>query len=212
MNKIRFVLAFAVLLASAGGACAQVNKCTDASGKVSYSEQACTGTQRGGQVLGIEATRMDPARDRISAQLHRESLNRTMQGQREMIDGPPRQASAETDDEAPAPQSARPAAIAEADPTASCDTYSTRAGCIGGRRETNSTWSPREGYYGVDHPGGPPAAAPLAAGPGSLVNCDQAGCWGSANGVRYNRAAGGNLIGTNGSFCTRGAGNNFSCN
>ena len=167
--------------------------------------------QRGGQVLGREATRMDPERERYNAQLHRESLNRTMQGQRELIDGPPRQASTETDDEAPAPRSTRPAAVAEVDPTASCDTYSTRAGCIGGSRATNSTWSPRKGYYGGDHPGGPPAA-PAAVGPGSLVNCDTAGCWGSANGVRYNRAAGGNLVGTNGAFCTRGAGNNFSCN
>lgn len=49
-------------------------------------------------------------------------------------------------------------------------------------------------------------------GPGQLVNCDPAGCWGSANGVRYNYVAGGNLQGTNGSFCARGAGNTFSCN
>lgn len=49
-------------------------------------------------------------------------------------------------------------------------------------------------------------------GPGQLVNCDAAGCWGSQNGVRYNRDAGGNLAGTDGSFCARGAGNTFNCN
>lgn len=55
--------------------------------------------------------------------------------------------------------------------------------------------------------------APLARrGPGQFVNCDQAGCWGAQNGTRYNFVAGGNLQGTDGSFCTRGAGNTFSCN
>lgn len=56
----------------------------------------------------------------------------------------------------------------------------------------------------------PTNAAPR--GPGQLVNCDAAGCWGSANGVRYNYVAGGNLQGTDGSFCARGAGNTFNCN
>jgi len=56
-----------------------------------------------------------------------------------------------------------------------------------------------------------PAPAPRR-GPGQLVNCDAAGCWGAQNGVRYNLVAGGNLQGTDGSFCTRGAGNTFHCN
>lgn len=55
-------------------------------------------------------------------------------------------------------------------------------------------------------------APPARRGPGQLVNCDTAGCWGAQNGVRYNYGAGGNLHGTDGSFCARGAGNTFSCN
>lgn len=55
-------------------------------------------------------------------------------------------------------------------------------------------------------------APPARRGPGQLVNCDRAGCWGSQNGIRYNFGAGGNLHGTDGSFCARGAGNTFSCN
>lgn len=69
-------------------------------------------------------------------------------------------------------------------------------------------------------PGAGPAqaqrAAPQYGGtripPGSFVNCDQAGCWGASNSVRYNFVAGGNLAGADGSFCARGAGNTFSCN
>ncbi|AVQ81686.1 hypothetical protein C4F17_12405 [Variovorax sp. PMC12] len=55
-------------------------------------------------------------------------------------------------------------------------------------------------------------AQPVHRGPGQFVNCDQAGCWGAQNGVRYNFVAGGNLQGTDGTFCARGAGNTFSCN
>ena len=55
-------------------------------------------------------------------------------------------------------------------------------------------------------------AQPVRRGPGQFVNCDQAGCWGAQNGVRYSYVAGGNLQGADGSFCARGAGNTFSCN
>ncbi|MCY1245543.1 hypothetical protein D9M72_587030 [compost metagenome] len=97
-----------------------------------------------------------------------------------------------------------------------CETYGTRKGCYGGERARNPKWSPTRGYHGS---GGPAdqqyeaeRRARAASAPGQMVNCDAAGCWGSQNGVRYNRVAGGNLAGTNGSFCTRGAGNTFSCN
>ena len=90
-----------------------------------------------------------------------------------------------------------------------CDTWSPRKGCIGGSRATNPNWSPNQGYTGGDFQ---PTPSPLRQHPGQFVNCDQAGCWGSANNVRYNFVAGGNLQGTDGSFCTRGAGNTFSCN
>lgn len=68
-------------------------------------------------------------------------------------------------------------------------------------------------YDGVG-PAQPPCTPepPAHRAPGQLVNCDAAGCWGAQNGVHYNLVAGGNLQGTDGSFCTRGRGNTFSCN
>ena len=64
----------------------------------------------------------------------------------------------------------------------------------------------------IQHQFQQPPPTPARRGPGQFVNCDTAGCWGSQNGVRYNFGAGGNLHGTDGSFCTRSASNTFSCN
>jgi hypothetical protein len=198
MNKIRLVMTLAVLLATAGGACAQVNKCTDASGKVSYSEQACTDAQRGGQVLGREATRMDPERDRYNAQLHRESLNRTMQGQRELIDGPPPSAEDEARYEAPRP------APAPYNPNKLIDEQSERnmakrmAELEGGRRQRADQQQEQQ------------QQRRQRQGPTSFSGCDTAGCWGN-NGVHYSRVAGGNMAGSDGSFCSTANGQNFSC-
>ena len=49
-----------------------------------------------------------------------------------------------------------------------------------------------------------------AAQSGQLVNCDQAGCWGT-NGQRYNNAAGGNFYRNDGAFCLRN-GPTVTCN
>lgn len=50
------ILIAVVLALSAAGASAQVHKCVDAKGKISYSETPCSAAERGGQVLGSEAT------------------------------------------------------------------------------------------------------------------------------------------------------------
>jgi hypothetical protein len=203
----RFFNVFIVLLVCSTGAFAQVNKCVDGKGGISYSETPCESLQQGKQILGRDATASDPERDAFSRQQHRESLNRTMQQQRDMIDGYPpplpQRSSVEKIDKP----------VVERD-VEGCETYSSTKGCIGGERSRNPNWSPSKGYFG----GGGPAdqrraneeARRAASSPGQM-NCDRAGCWGSQNGVRYNRAAGGNLIGTNGQFCIR-AGNTFSCN
>lgn len=198
-------LLFALMFAST--AFAQVNKCVGSDGKISYSEVSCASMQQGRQILGRDATASNLERDALSRQQHRESLNRTMQQQRDAINGhssPPfRRAADEKDDER-----------VVAKDVEGCETYSSAKGCIGGERSRNPMWSPNKGYFG----GGGPAdqrraseeARRAASRPGRM-NCDKAGCWGSENGVRYNNAAGGNLIGTNGQFCVR-AGNSFSCN
>jgi hypothetical protein len=211
--KILLVAAIAGLFAL--GASAQVHKCVDAKGKISYSETPCGAAERGGQVLGKDATALRSEEEQLyQAQRNRDSLSRTLQQQQEMIHGAPPPAD---EDVVPAP--VRRAGVARqplpAVETEPCETYSTRQGCIGGARASNPNWSPRKGYYG----GGGPADQAREqqerqranAPPGQMVNCDTAGCWGSANGVRYNRVAGGNLSGANGSFCTR-AGNTFNCN
>ena len=199
--------ALLVLLSCATATLAQVNKCVDSKGKISYSEISCASTKQGGQLLGREATAANPERDAYSRQLHRESLNRTMQQQRDAIDGyparPPRRASVEQDDDQ-----------VTARDTEGCETYSPAKGCIGGERARNPNWSPRKGYFG----GGGPAdqrraleEVPRAASAPGYMNCNASGCWGSQNGVRYNKVANGNLVGTNGQFCVR-AGNSFNCN
>ena len=49
-----------------------------------------------------------------------------------------------------------------------------------------------------------------AAQSSQLVNCDQAGCWGT-NGQRYNNAAGGNFYRNDGAFCLKN-GPTVTCN
>lgn len=79
----------------------------------------------------------------------------------------------------------------------------------------NRAWQEMQAACGAGPAPAQPQYAPdppARRAPGQLVNCDAAGCWGAQNGVRYNLVAGGNLQGTDGSFCARGAGNTFSCN
>lgn len=54
------------------------------------------------------------------------------------------------------------------------------------------------------------AATEAQQGPRILVNCDQAGCW-DTQGKRYNNAAGGVFISSDGRTCIR-AGPNLNCN
>lgn len=164
-------------------------------------------------MLGRNAT--DSPVDPYAAQRNLDSIERSRQLQQDMVDSSIQQSQGSGGAIALNPGRAAPPAPVTAD-SEPCDTYGTRKGCYGGERGRNPKWSPTRGYYGS---GGPAdqqyeaeRRARAASAPGQMVNCDTAGCWGSQNGVRYNRVAGGNLSGTNGSFCTRGAGNTFSCN
>lgn len=212
----------ALLLAIAGAAHGQVHKCV-AGGKTVYSEQPCSAEQRGGQMLGRSATEMDPERDAYTARLHRESLNRTMQQNREAIDGPLRAAREEPEYEAE-----RPVASAPVRPTASpggatsCDTWTSRKGCIGGSRATNPNWAPGKGYTGGSSPEDrqrderdrleAERVARLKPRPTNLTNCDAGGCWDNV-GNRYNNIGGqaGSYVRTDGKVC-RPNGDMITCN
>lgn len=194
---------------------AQVHRCTDSNGKTSFSDVPCPITAKNSeQVLGRSAT--ETSADPFAAQRNIESIERARQLQQETVEGLIQQSRGTSG--ATTMSSGRSAASARQTPAEGeqCETYGTRKGCYGGERARNQKWSTARGYHGS---GGPAdqqydaeRRARAASAPGQMVNCDAAGCWGSQNGVRYNRVAGGNLQGTNGSFCARGAGNTFSCN
>lgn len=224
---IRWFVA-AGLLAACLGAQARVYGCVDAAGKTSYSDQPCTAAQRGGEVLGPGATekRWEPEGYRLQEQLDSAARASALQRetgavvrrQSEAPEGPQGPAGAVTMDAGRTSrtgqvrsQKAAPAADDEA-----CETYSDRKGCIGGERARNPNWSARRGYNGgggaADQRYEEQQRLRAASGPGPFVNCDSAGCWGSRNGVRYHRAAGGNLVGTDGQVCTSSAGTTYSCN
>jgi len=205
------MLAAMVLVLPAG---AQVHKCVDAAGKVSFSDAPCPASAKQSQrVMGEEATSTyDPyAHERTMQSYERDSaINRAYAPQLNS-GGNAAAMDAGRTGSGPGPRSAF-APQYEDQP----QTENSRRGPIGGSREGNPNWSPRRGYYG----GGGPAdqryeadqAARRVSAPGQMVNCDSAGCWGANNGVRYNSAGGGNLIGTNGSFCTNAGGGMFHCN
>jgi hypothetical protein len=206
-----------LLLGTTTIASAQVHRCTDAGGRVTFSDTACPNSaKKADRVMGEGATQQRWEPEGFRAQQNLDSINRARALQQESVDVVTRQSQGEAgagaigQGAAPAPQRPDPAY------SDSCETQSSRKGCIGGARSTNPNWSAGRGYHGGGGPADQRAAnaqrARNAAPPGQMVNCDPAGCWGAQNGVRYNFVAGGNLQGTNGSFCARGAGGTFSCN
>lgn len=84
---MRHPLVFAALIAFGGASTAQVIRCVDASGKVSYGDTACASdARRADQVLGPDATerRAEPENYRRQEQL--DGVNRASQLQRESLD------------------------------------------------------------------------------------------------------------------------------
>ena len=58
MGSMRFRIVFVALVGFSAAAGAQVIRCVDAAGSVSYTDQHCPpGTRLSGQVMGVEATR-----------------------------------------------------------------------------------------------------------------------------------------------------------
>lgn len=185
---MRYTLLAAMLLASVPAA-AQVHKCVDAAGKVSYTETPCTAAaKQSQQMMGREAT---STYDPYAAQRTMESYDRATAISRSINDGPP--------------------GLNPDNGGGIIDNGPNGPGGINRRREAETLQRAQQ-QIDASRRQAATQEATRTAGPGQLVNCDQAGCWGASNGVRYNFVAGGNLQGTNGQFCARGAGNTYSCN
>lgn len=181
------VTAFLLLAASAGHA--QVHKCVDAAGKVSYSETPCgASAKQSQQMMGRQAT---STYDPYAAQRTMESYERATAISRSINDG------------AAAQQPDVGGGIIDNSPSGPGGT-NRKFDAANAQRARLAAEQARR----IEEE----REARRASSPVQLVNCDPMGCWGANNGVRYNFVAGGNLQGTNGQFCARGAGNNFSCN
>lgn len=219
MANWRFAAAACCMLSL--GAQAQVNRCIDGAGKVTFSDTACsTSTKQADQVMGSDATakHYDPG----APQRNLDSINRAAALQQATVEGVIQQSQGGVDAGliGTPPSAAAPRAQAAKDPNPiSCDTYSTRRGCVGGSRANNSNWSPNRGYYG----GGGSAdaayeqqqerarqAAARAAATATSAGCNASGCWDTA-GNRYDRAGGNGFWRSDGKFCTS-TGNTFACN
>lgn len=217
----RLLLVLGTMLAA--GASAQVHRCVDAAGKVSFSDIACpTSAKKADQVMGESATQQRWEPEGYRAQQNLDSINRARALQQESVDVVTRQSQGESgaaaigSSPAPAPQRRDPAY------SDGCDTQSTRKGCIGGARAANPNWSARRGYYGsggaadqryeAEQERAREAAAREAArGPVQVTNCELSGCWDTA-GNRYNRTGDGQtFIRSDGRFC-RGTGRTINCN
>lgn len=220
MKKKTLALGALLLACSAS---AQVFRCVDASGKTIYADTPCVTdkTKRADQVLDRSATeqRWDPyAGDR-----NMESIQRARAIQQGSVDTVTRQSQGEGGAAvigSPAPRQRAVESQASDSNPESCDTYSTRKGCMGGARGNNPNWSPRRGYYG----GGGSAdrayeqeqerardAAARAPVPIAATNCNASGCWDSA-GNRYNRTGRGDKFWrSDGKFC-QSNGSSITCN
>lgn len=210
----------ACIAAAAASANAQVHRCTDANGKVAFSDTPCSTTAaRAERVLGSDATERRWENEAYGRERNMRSIQDASRTLREPTSDAQPGAAAIIGRDGPRPRPAAAGPAPHPDDT-TCDTYSPRKGCLGGARSANPNWSPRKGYHG----GGGPAdqrreeeerrlaeERAARAGTQTLTNCNNSGCWGS-NGVRYNRVGGGGLAGTDGSFCTPSGGNTFNCN
>lgn len=218
-------LAALAALAISGAAGAQVHRCVDAAGKVSFSDAPCPTTAKSAaRVLGADAT----DRRWENEVYGRERNMRSIENASRIIQEPTSDAQfgGPVSIGTPAGRHAgEPAPRAEGQlhpDDANCDTQSPRKGCFGGARSVNPNWSPRRGYFGG---GGPAdrrhqqehdrareiAERDASRGPVRATNCNAGGCWGS-DGNRYNRTGDGqNFFRSDGKFC-RANGNTFSCN
>lgn len=217
------LFSFAMVLALAAGAShAQVHKCVDAAGKVSYSETPCgAAAKQSQQMMGREATSTyDPyAHQRTMQSYQRDSaINRAYAPQ---LDARGDAGGGIVDASRTGGTQPRSASAPQYDDQS--QTQSTRKGPIGGSRDVNPNWSPRRGYYG----GGGPADQKYeaeqegnqrlpgrgAAFPKTLSRCDGSYCYDTTGGS-YLRNGDGTLLKSGGGVCrqTPGLPGQFTCN
>lgn len=192
----RWILVGCVLIA--GHAAAQVNKCVDAAGKVSYGEAPCAATQRGGQVLGRGAT--EPVHDPYAAQRTMDTYRRASAIQRSTLDAVTRQS-----------QSQDPGAVLmDHKPNERIDAQSKRN--MDRRMAELEADEQRRGEMDERRRlQREKAQAEARQGPIQLTNCDGSGCW-DTRGNRYNATGDGSKFFRNdGKFC-RSDGIRIICN
>ncbi|MBU2409351.1 MAG: DUF4124 domain-containing protein [Gammaproteobacteria bacterium] len=157
---------------------AEVLRCADAAGKVSYTDGECpAGTRRAATVSVQEPVKLSPEDAEQERQAQAERTARANQQQREAADAAARQQQA-----APAPSG--PVII------------DSRAGTSGTPQPPDARWSERgadpvviDGGYPYPYPGVPGAyrAPPPRDMRPRLRNCDAGGCQ-DTQGNQYNRA------------------------
>ena len=159
------VAALALFMVTSASAAAQVYKCTDASGSISYGEAAC------------------PTSAKKSVELKSK---------------PPGAMTGRDDGRSPS-EGAGPDEVSKSPTPPGPDELSAESAGRTLQRAQLQAEAARQRL--ADE-----------RSPGQLIRCDEVGCWGAKNGVRYLFAQDGKLIGANGSTCVRVAQGQFSCN
>lgn len=232
----RFASAFfcTAFFISISFASAQVLKCVDANGKVTYADASgcATSPEPAQQVLGRSATDQRDEPEGYQRQLQMEGIQRARGLKAATVDSVTQQSQGGADAGLMGQQPARRPADDPAPAgglSSSCDTYSPRQGCIGGSRATNPTWSPRAGYTGGNSPEdrqrdeqtrqrneavARETAARAADAAKSvrrqITNCAGGYCHDN-NGTSYSRDPYNTLHGNDGSTCTPAGAGRWNC-
>lgn len=174
-----------LLLGLALSSHAQVHRCVDAAGKTSFSDQPCPiGAKSAARVLGSDAT----DRRWENEVYGRERNMRSIENASRIIQEP----------------------TSDARGDAGGGIINNGPDGPGGTNTIRAEEDQRRAELALDAARRRAAAEAARQAAPQLASCDRAGCW-DTNGARYNRVAGGNLLGPDGRFCVR-AGNTFSCN
>ncbi|MNX79855.1 hypothetical protein D3C86_1114990 [compost metagenome] len=178
---------FLVTAVLAAGAIAQVHKCVDAAGKITFSDVLCpTTSKKAARVLGADATDRRWENEAFGRERNMQSIENATRILRE----PTSDALGDSG-----------GGIIQSDPNERI------------RAQDDRNMQRRLGELEVDRQRREERAQARAAAapPPIAANCDAAGCWDTL-GNRYNRTGNGrNFWRQDGKFC-RAAGNTFSCN
>ncbi|MGJ3704611.1 DUF4124 domain-containing protein [Variovorax sp. AFSI2.2] len=180
------------LLAASFAACAQVHRCTDAAGKVSFSDTACpTTAKQAARVLGADATDRRWENEVYGRQRNMESIENAARLLREPTSDAVGDAGG---------------GIIQSDPNERIRAQDER-----NMQRRMATMDADRARRAERDARADEARQAGSGAPTTITNCNASGCWDSA-GNRYNRTGDGrNFWRADGKFC-RANGNTFSCN